>query len=107
LRVLLRGDDALQNGVNALYAWIHGIVDAALLGRVTLRRPDFLDAGDEHGLAAILEALERVHPDLDPLVRAAGVAEDAGVASKLSICFRQIGVAVVRVSGRASAVPPL
>ena len=54
---------------------------------------------------AILRTLERVHPDLETLVRvdALGVVED--LARKISLCFRQIGAAVVRVSGRAGLRP--
>jgi hypothetical protein len=48
-----------------------------------------------------------VHPDLETLVRVDGIAVDADVAQKVALCFRQIGAAVVRVSGRGvSSYPP-
>jgi hypothetical protein len=106
-QALLRDDEVVRNGVTALYGWVDDLVDAALLGRVARRRPGFIDEGDEDALVAILDALGRVHPGLDPFVRGQETAREGEIAEKVSICFRQIGAAVVRVTGRASTLPPL
>src|SRR5262249_9812223 len=103
VRNLMSEMQVVQNGVSALYTWIDELLDAALLGRVARGRPGFVDAGPET-LAVISSALERVHPDLESLVHAGADDTDGGVAQKLSICFRQIGAAIVRVSGRASSL---
>ena len=57
--------------------------------------------------AAILRALERVHPDLETLLRVDALGVESDVARKLALCIRQIGALVVRVSGRpVSSYPP-
>ena len=105
VRTLLTEMVVVQNGVGALYAWLDEVLDAALLRPVARRRPGFVD-GDEGALTVISTALERLHPDLESLVRAGADDTDGGVAHKLSLCFRQIGAALVRVSGRATTSMP-
>jgi hypothetical protein len=106
VRAVMRSGLVLQNGVAALYAWLGDVLSAAARLRVTQGKPGFVDGGDE-ALGAILRSLERVHPDLEALVRPDALGVDLDVARKLSLCFRQIGAAVVRVSGRAaSSFPP-
>jgi hypothetical protein len=103
VRALMEERRSLQNGVGALYRWLEEVLEAAGAPGVARRRPSFVDAGEE-ALVTIVGALERLHPDLEELVRLDGVEPD--VAQKLELCFRQIGVAVVRVSGRASSSMP-
>jgi hypothetical protein len=105
VRTLMSEMQPMQNGVSALYAWIDDLLDSALLRPVARRRPGFVDAGPDT-LMVIASALERVHPDLESLVHAGTNDADGGVAHKLSLCFRQIGAAIVRVSGRATSLPP-
>jgi hypothetical protein len=105
VRNLMSEMQVVQNSVSALYTWLDDLLDAALLRPVARRRPGFVDAGPDT-LTVITSALERVHPDLESLVRAGADDTDGGVARKLSLCFRQIGAAIVRVSGRATSLPP-
>lgn len=105
MRSLMQGSHVLQHGVIAIYTWLSEIL-AALPGRaVARRRPSFVD-DSEMPAVAMLSTLERLHPDLQRLVRKEEVTADDDIASKLAICFRQIGAAVVRISGRASSRPP-
>jgi len=104
LQNLMTEMDVVQNGIAALYSWLDEVLDAAVLRPVRRNRPAFLDGGDE-GLVTIATALVRLHPDLDSLVRAGADDNDGAVAHKLSLCFRQIGAALVRVTGRASSLP--
>jgi hypothetical protein len=107
LRALMDRQQVLQNGVSALYAWLDEVLDAAARLRVTRGKPGFVDAPSEEVLAAILRALDRVHPDLETLMRLEEQGVDEDVARKLALCFRQIGATVVRVSGRpVSTYPP-
>jgi hypothetical protein len=106
VQAMLSQGHVLQNGVSALYGWLDEVLDTASRLRVTRGKPSFIDAG-EQSFITILRTLERVHPDLETLVQidAMGVEED--VARKITLCFRQIGAAVVRVSGRTvSTYPP-
>jgi hypothetical protein len=106
VRTLMEQSHAIQNGVGALYGWLDDLLEAATLRGVSRRRPGFVDAGDD-ALAAILRTLERVHPDLEVLLRASTLGVDPGVAQKITLCIRQLGAAVVRVSGRVgSTIPP-
>jgi hypothetical protein len=108
VRARMEATTTLQNGVAALYAWLDGVLDQVSWRHVAPNRPGFVDVGDE-AFAAILRTLEGLHPDLEALVRAEPTGgDDEDVARKLSLCFRQIGAAVVRVSGRgvSSILPP-
>jgi hypothetical protein len=107
VRAMMDRDQVLQNGVGALYAWLDEVLAAAARLRVTRGRPSFVDAPSDEVFNAILRSLERVHPDLEALLRVESLGVDPDVAQKLGLCFRQIGAAVVRVSGRtASSYPP-
>jgi hypothetical protein len=107
LRALMDEEQILQNGVSALYDWLDEVLTAAAKLRVTQGKPGFVDAPGDEAFYAILRTLERVHPDLETLVRVDGIAVDQDLAQKLALCFRQIGAAVVRVSGRGvSSYPP-
>ena len=106
VRAMMNEGELLQNGVAALYTWLDDVLDAAARLRVTRGKPSFVDAGEE-ALGAILRTLERVHPDLETLVRVEALGVEEDIARKLALCFRQIGAAVVRISGRAvSTYPP-
>ncbi|HEY2510850.1 MAG TPA: hypothetical protein VGI39_08340 [Polyangiaceae bacterium] len=108
VREVMVRSERIQNGVAALYAWLDEVLDVAARLRVTRGRPGFVDGLGEDAFPAIVRALERVHPDLESLVQIDGLDLDYDVAQKLSLCFRQIGAVVVRVSGRSalSTVPP-
>ena len=110
VRALMSEGQILQNGVSALYSWLDEVLEAAARLRVTRGKPGFVDAPGDEVFNAILRTLERVHPDLETLLRVLSVESlgvDRDVAQKLALCFRQIGAAVVRVSGRAiSYYPP-
>ena len=97
-----------QNGVAALYNWLDEVLDAAARLRVTRGKPGFVDAPGDEVVHAILRTLERVHPDLETLLRLDRGVVDEDIARKLAAAsFRQIGAAVVRISGRsASSYPP-
>jgi hypothetical protein len=106
VKSLMRTSAVLQNGVAALYGWLDDVLDAASRLRVARGKPGFVDSSEE-ALTAILRNLERVHPDLELLLRTEVLGVDQDVARKLALCFRQIGAVVVRVSGRAgSSIPP-
>jgi hypothetical protein len=105
VRAVMRESLVLQNGVGALYGWLDEVLDAAARLRVTRNKPGFIDESDE-ALGAILRTLERVHPDLEVLLRIDALGVDEDVARKIALCFRQIGAAVVRVSGRAGSSYP-
>jgi hypothetical protein len=105
VRAIMRESLVLQNGVGALYGWLDEVLDAAARLRVTRNKPGFVDESDE-ALGAILRTLERVHPDLELLLRVDTLGIDEDVARKIALCFRQIGAAVVRVSGRAGSSYP-
>jgi hypothetical protein len=106
VKALMRTSTVLQNGVAALYGWLDDVLDAASRLRVARGKPGFVDSSEE-ALTAILRNLERVHPDLEVLLRTEVLGVDGDVARKLALCFRQIGAVVVRVSGRAgSSIPP-
>jgi hypothetical protein len=107
VRAMMDRDQVLQNGVSALYTWLDDVLTAAARLRVTRGRPSFVDAPGDEVLSAIGRSLERVHPDLQALLRVESLEVEPDVARKLALCFRQIGAAVVRVSGRtASSYPP-
>ncbi len=106
VRALMDRGPELQNGVSALYTWLEEVLDAAGRLRVTRGRPSFVDGPDEDVFKAILRSLERVHPDLEALLRVEALGVDPDVAQKLALCFRQIGAAVVRVSGRTVSSYP-
>ncbi|MGO8992576.1 MAG: hypothetical protein ACLQVI_04565 [Polyangiaceae bacterium] len=107
VHAMMDREQILQNGVSALYSWLDEVLDAASRLRVTRGKPSFVDAPGDEAFNAILRALERVHPDLETLTRVDAGLGDDDVAHKLALCFRQIGAAVVRVSGRAvSSHPP-
>jgi hypothetical protein len=107
VRAMLDEQRILQNGVTALYDWLDEVLGAAARLRVTRGKPGFVDAPSDEAFYAILRTLERVHPDLETIMRLDGRTVDEEVARKLVLCFRQIGAAVVRVSGRgASTYPP-
>ncbi len=105
LRAMMRSSLVLQNGVGALYGWLEEVLDAASRLRVTRNKPGFVDESDE-ALGPILRTLERVHPDLEMLLRIDTLGVDEDIARKISLCFRQIGAAVVRVSGRPGSSYP-
>jgi len=105
VRAMLRQSLVLQNGVKALYGWLDDVLDAASRLRVTRNKPGFVDSSDD-ALTAILRTMERVHPDLELLVHAEAFASELDIAQKMSLCFRQIGAAVVRVSGRSASSFP-
>lgn len=105
VRDLMQTSRLLQHGVVAVYAWLGEILSALPTRSVARRRPSFVDEG-EAPATAMLHTLERLHPDLERLVRADGVPADADVAAKLALCFRQIGAAIVRISGRTTTRPP-
>jgi hypothetical protein len=99
--------EVLQNGVTALYSWLDDVLEAAARLRVTRGKPGFVDAPSDEVYYAILRTLERVHPDLETLMRVEALGIERDVAHKLALCFRQIGAVVVRVSGRpVSSYPP-
>jgi hypothetical protein len=103
---MMRRSPVLQNGVAALYGWLEEVLEAASRARVTRGKPSFVD-GTEAALGAILRTLERVHPDLELLVREGVLDVEPDVAKKIALCFRQVGAVVVRVSGRpGSSIPP-
>jgi hypothetical protein len=105
---LMERGQVLQNGVSALYSWLEEVLDAAARLRVTRGRPGFVDGPEDEVLRAIVRSLERLHPDLEALLRVEALGVEHDLAQKLAICFRQIGTAVVRVSGRtASSYPPV
>jgi hypothetical protein len=107
VRAMMEAGHVLQNGVSALYSWLDDTLDAAARLRVTRGKPGFVDTPNDEMLAAILRALERVHPDLETLMGLHLVGIDEDIARKLALCFRQIGATVVRVSGRpVSSYPP-
>jgi hypothetical protein len=107
VRTMMESEQLVQNGVSALYNWLDEVLDAAARLRVTRGKPGFVDAPGEEAFNAILRTLERVHPDLETLLRLDPGVIGEDVARKLALCFRQIGAAVVRVSGRAvSSYPP-
>jgi hypothetical protein len=103
---LMHESELLQNGVAALYRWLDDVLDSAARLRVTRGKPGFVDISDE-SFAPILRSLERVHPDLELLLRTESLGIDEDVAKKIALCFRQIGAVVVRVSGRTgTTIPP-
>jgi hypothetical protein len=107
VRAMMDEEQLLQNGVAALYNWLDEVLDVAARLRVTRGKPGFVDAPGDEVFHAILRTLERVHPDLETLLRLDRGVVDEDIARKLALCFRQIGAAVVRVSGRsASSYPP-
>ncbi len=109
VRAMMNDGQVLQNGVSALYSWLDEVLDAAARLRVTRGKPGFVDAPGDEVFNAILRTLERVHPDLETLLRVdtRGVDPRRRLPRKLGLCFRQIGAAVVRVSGRSiSHYPP-
>lgn len=110
IQVMMKSSYVLQHALVATYAWLSEILVALPARTVARKRPSFVDEGDTPAYA-MLSTLERLHPDLERLVRPDGltsgdVIADVDVAQKLSICFRQIGAAIVRISGRASTFPP-
>ncbi len=107
VRAMMEEGEVLQNGVTALYAWLDDVLDAASRLRVTRGKPYFVDAPSEEVFGAILRTLERVHPDLERLVRVEALGIEHDVAQKLGLCFRQIGAAVARVSGRSGSLYPV
>jgi hypothetical protein len=106
VRELMDTTHVVQHGVVTVYQWLGEILDALPTRSVARRRPSFVDEGHAAPAIAMLHTLERLHPDLERLVRADDVPADHDVASKLAICFRQIGAAIVRISGRATTHPP-
>jgi hypothetical protein len=108
VRALLESSRVLQNGVSALYNWLDEVLGAAARLRVTHSKPGFTHWPEEEAPTSMLRTLERVHPDLETLVHPFGTGADEDVGRKIALCFRQIGAAVVRVSGRAgSTIPPM
>lgn len=107
VRTMMDSHQVLQNGVSALYTWLDDVLDAAARLRVTRGKPSFVDIPSDEVFYAILRTLERVHPDLETLLRVEALGVEPDVARKLSLCIRQIGALVVRVSGRpVSSYPP-
>jgi hypothetical protein len=107
VRAMMDREQVLQNGVTALYNWLDDVLDVAARLRVTRGKPSFVDAPGDEVSRAILRTLERVHPDLETLLRVEALGVEQDVAQKLALCFRQIGAVVVRVSGRpVSSYPP-
>jgi hypothetical protein len=107
VRAMMDRELVLQNGVTALYNWLDDVLDVAARLRVTRGKPSFVDAPGDEVSRAILRTLERVHPDLETLLRVEALGVERDVAQKLALCFRQIGALVVRVSGRpVSSYPP-
>ena len=107
VRTMMDAQQVLQNGVTALYDWLDDVLDVAARLRVTRGKPGFVDAPSDEVFYAILRALERVHPDLETLLRVDALGVESDVARKLALCIRQIGALVVRVSGRpVSSYPP-
>ncbi len=107
VRDVMRESGVVQNGVVAVYAWLDETLDAiGRTGAAFARSPSFVDAGDGGPPAAMLRAFERLHPDLEALVRSpelsSGPSFNEDLAQKLALCFRQIGAAVVRISGRGA-----
>jgi hypothetical protein len=101
VRAMMNDGQVLQNGVSALYSWLDEVLDAAARLRVTRGKPGFVDAPSDEVFNAILRTLERVHPDLETLLRLDSRGVDPDVAQKLGLCFRQIGAARTRTgSGR-------
>jgi hypothetical protein len=110
VRTLMNSSYVVQHAVVAVYAWLSEILVALPARNVARRRPSFVDEGETPAYA-MLSTLERLHPDLERLVRPDGLTDgdviaDADIAQKLSICFRQIGASIVRISGRATSFPP-
>jgi hypothetical protein len=109
VRAVMQESEILQNGVVAVYAWLDETLDAiARTGTAFRRSPSFVDARDGGPPHAMLRAFERLHPDLEALVVGAdGVSAPetfaTNVGKKLAICFRQIGAAIVRISGRGAS----
>ncbi len=112
VRDAMRVTSVVQNGVAAVYAWLDDTLDAiGRSGAAFSRSPSFVDAGDGGPPVAMLRAFERLHPDLEALVVGEGGIEAAtsfetDMGHKLAICFRQIGAAVVRISGRGATTLP-
>jgi hypothetical protein len=106
LRALMREGRLLQNGVIALYTWLDETLDALAARSVKRRGASFVDGGEGSPPSAIVRTLERLHPDLERLVQIDGIPTEREVATKLALCFRQIGATVVRISGRSGTLPP-
>jgi len=104
-RAVLRDSRAVQHAVIAVYAWLGDALAALPTRSIARRRPSFVDEGEAPG-SAMLTTLQRLHPDLERLVRADGVPAEHDVRSKLALCFRQIGAGIVRISGRTTSRPP-
>jgi hypothetical protein len=106
VHVFMHENEMLQNGVSALYGWLDDVLESAARLRVTRGKPGFVDSSEE-SFAPILRSLERVHPDLELLLRTESLGIEPDVARKIALCFRQIGAVVVRVSGRTgTTIPP-
>ena len=105
VRALMQTSRLLQHGVIAVYAWVGDILNGLQARSISRRRPSFVDEGEAPAMA-MLNTLERLHPDLERLVQGSDVPVDSDVAAKLALCFRQIGAAIVRISGRATTRPP-
>jgi len=99
---------AIENAVRAVYAWLEDTLSAVeRTGSAFRRSPSFVDGGDGGAPAAMLRAFERLHPDIEILVARSAPVADPNLAHKLALCFRRIGAAIVRVSGRgATTLPP-
>ena len=106
IRALMADGRLLQHGVIVIYNWLSETVGAIAARAVARRRSSFVDDGEGTPTGTMLRTLERLHPDLEQLVRADAIPVDRDVAEHLSLCFRQIGAAVVRISGRAVTMPP-
>lgn len=100
--------DAIENAVSAVYGWLEETLDAVeRTGAAFRRSPSFVDAGEGSAPIAMLRAFERLHPDIEILVAHSAPVADPDLAQKLALCFRQVGAAIVRVSGRgATSLPP-
>jgi hypothetical protein len=105
VRDLMQTSRVLQHGVVAVYTWLGEVLSALQARSISRRRPSFVDEEGAPAMAMI-NTLERLHPDLERLVRADEVPADADVTAKIALCFRQIGAAIVRISGRSTTRPP-
>jgi hypothetical protein len=104
-RAVMHDSRAVQHAVITVYAWLGDALQALPTRSIARRRPSFVDEGEVPG-SAMLTTLQRLHPDLERLVRADGVPADEDVRAKLALCFRQIGAGIVRISGRTTTRPP-
>ncbi len=106
LHALMRDEHLLQHGVVVLYNWLSETVSALSARAIARRRASFVDDGEATPPGTMLRTLERLHPDLQRLVRADALPVERDVADRLALCFRQIGATVVRISGRTATLPP-